>query len=302
MPTVQPPPGTVQPPTVRSWSCPQSPQGMSETLTALERNGYAVLPDVLDATELAVLRDNVDQVAAEERTAGSAWYSNGNQRIFNLLNRGRIFVDLIEHPTALGLAHAMLGPDTLLSSITANIAAPGNVPQLLHTDQQYVPEPWMYPVTLNVVWILDDFTAENGGTRMVPRSHMLTRGPVTENIETVPLTGKAGGVALIDGRVWHGTGVNNTQAEYRRGIFAYYCSPFIRQQENVYRSLLPDIRSSLSPTARKLLGFDAWQGLGVVDGIPREWMGTGRRSGPVNTDGIFPEPEPGPGARPADLP
>ncbi|MGY1456750.1 phytanoyl-CoA dioxygenase family protein [Streptomyces sp. SS8] len=274
--------------TGRTWSYKENAQALRDTRAALEENGYALLPGVLDGQELGELRHLTDRVAARERDDKTAWYSNGNQRIFNLVNRGRAYVDLIEHPAALHWAELTLGPDVLLSSITANIAAPGNVPQLLHTDQQYVTEPWMYMVTLNVVWLLDDFTAENGGTRMVPRSHLLTRGPVTENIETVPLTGPAGSIALIDGRVWHGTGANTTENEYRRALFAYYCAPFLRQQENVFRSLSSEARRQLSARARKLLGFDVWKGVGVVDGIPREWMGIGRRSGPVNSDGFFP--------------
>lgn len=268
-------------------SSPQVRDRVRVALEALRRDGFALIEDVLDAHKLGALRRDVYAVAGAERLEASAWYSNGNQRVFNLLNRGERFVRLIDHPLALEVVSATLGPEALLSSMTANIAEPNNVAQLLHADQQYVTEPWSYMATLNVVWLLDDFTSSNGGTAIVPGSHVLGRRPVTQDIATVDLTGKAGSVALLDGRVWHGTGQNCT-ADVRRGaIFSYYCLPFLRQQENVHRSLVPEVRKKLTPEARRLLGFNAWEGLGVVDGIPREWMGTKQRSGPVNSDGLF---------------
>ncbi|MFG2472595.1 phytanoyl-CoA dioxygenase family protein [Streptomyces canus] len=262
---------------------------IEEVLRDLRGTGFATLEELLSAEEVHLLRDRLEQVAAAERGDGSAWFSHGNQRIFNLLNRGACFVALMEHPVAVALARSVLGPHPLLSSITANITYPGNTPQLLHGDQQYITEPWTYPATLQVVWMLDDFTEVLGATRVVPRSHLLGHRPVTEDIATVPITGTAGSVALIDGRVWHGTGVNTTRNSSRSGIFSYYCVPFLRQQENVFRSLREDVRSQLSPQGRELLGYAAWEGLGVADGIPRHWMGRPNRTGPVNTDGIFPE-------------
>ncbi|WP_050493472.1 phytanoyl-CoA dioxygenase family protein [Streptomyces sp. NRRL B-1381] len=267
---------------------PGQDRAIDDALAALHEEGCVVLPDVLDHGELREIADRLNGVAESERKDGTAWFSNGNQRVFNLLNRGQGFVDLIDHPVALALVKGVLGADALLSSITANIAQPGNVPQLLHTDQQYVQAPWFHPLTLNVVWMLDDFTPENGGTRYVPRSHVVGAPPLTEEIATVPLVGRAGGIALIDGRVWHGTGVNRLACEARRGIFAYYCAPYLRQQENVHRSLREEVRSGLSAEQQRLLGYDVWQGLGVVDGIPRHWMGTNRRSGPLDATGDLP--------------
>jgi phytanoyl-CoA dioxygenase PhyH len=274
---------------MKQWSWRQDEPSTETGIDDLARDGFSVIPCVLDDTEVHRLQVRIKELAEAERQDGTAWFSHGNQRIFNLLNKGQVFIDLIEHPASLAVARRVLGPCPLLSSITANLANPGNSPQQLHADQQYITEPWTYPATLQVVWMIDDFTADNGGTRVVPRTHILGRAPVTENIETVPIVGPAGSIALLDGRVWHGSGVNTSLGSVRRGIFAYYCMPFLRQQENVFRSLDPLVRSKLSAQARSILGYDAWEGLGVVDGIPREWMNrSGSRTGPVNTDNLFP--------------
>ncbi len=268
------------------------PKARSDVAAAradLVDHGYCVLDRVLSSAEVIKLRARIDEVAVREEAEGSSWHSHGNQRIFMLLNRGEEFVSLTEDPVALDLAEQVLGPDLLLSSITANITRPGNEPQQLHTDQQYVQEPWLYPLTVQVVWMLDDFTEENGATRIVPRSHLWGRAPAGPEPGTVRLLGAAGSVGYLDGRVWHGTGANTTASERRRGIFAYYCAPYLRQQENVFRSLDPDVRRKLSPRMRRLLGYDIWYGLGLVDGLPRQWLGTSQRSGPTNSDGAFPD-------------
>jgi ectoine hydroxylase-related dioxygenase (phytanoyl-CoA dioxygenase family) len=269
---------------------PPAPRSdMADARADLADFGYCVVDRVLKPAELAGLRARLDEAAACQEAARSAWYSHGNQRVFMLLNRGEEFVWLAEHPVVLGLAEQVLGPDLLLSSITANITRPGNEAQQLHADQQYVQEPWLYPVTIQAVWMVDDFTRENGATRIVPGSHLRGRAPMGREQEIVHLLGEAGSVGFLDGRVWHGTDVNVTASQPRRGIFAYYCTPYLRQQENVFRSLQPEVRRKLSRRMRALLGYDVWYGLGTVDGIPRAWLGTGQRSGPTNADGAFDE-------------
>lgn len=263
--------------------------GSAATVRGLLDHGYSVLHGVLEPAVAARLKGKVEEIAASERAEGSAWYSHGNQRVFMLLNRDHMFVELAENPVALEVAEQILGPDLLLSSITANIACPGNSAQQLHADQQYVHEPWLHALTVQACWMLDDFTAPNGATRVVPDSHKWGRTPSGEEPETIRITGKAGSVAFLDGRVWHGTSRNTTQSVRRAGIFSYYCAPYLRQQENVFRSLDPQVRRGLSRRMRALLGYDIWYGLGTVDGLPRSWLGTSQRRGQVNVDGAFPE-------------
>ena len=266
---------------------PQPTLDLDTASADLRDDGYAIVADVLSPGEVEEIRAALSTAAQEDLDDGTAWYSNGNHKVFMLLNRGPGFLGLVQHPTALRFVTELLGPDALLSSVTANITRPGNVAQTLHTDQQYITEPWPYAATVNVLWMLDDFTEEVGATRVVPRSHLTGTAPRDPDVPTVSAVGPAGGAVLLDGRLWHGSGANTTAERTRAAILAYYCAPFIRQQENVYRSLDPDIRSTLTPEQRKLLGYDVWSGLGVVNGFPRHWLGTSGRSGPTNADGIF---------------
>jgi ectoine hydroxylase-related dioxygenase (phytanoyl-CoA dioxygenase family) len=253
----------------------------------LDKNGYCVITDVLGSKKSAALKTRIKAIAERERVEGTAWTSNGNQKCFMLINHGSEFLDLVEHPVALDFAREQLGPDPLLSSVVASIARPGNVQQQLHADQQYVPEPWSYVFSMNVVWALDDFTQENGATVVVPGSHRFGRAPELDAGPLHSIVGPAGSMIVLDGRIWHAAGANRTADRNRMAVLSHYCAPFIRQQENVFRSLDPAIRHRLTPSQRKLLGYDIWSGLGLVNGVPRDWGDRPVRSGPTNVDGLF---------------
>ena len=253
----------------------------AEAIADLETLGCCSIAHAVASDRLERLRTTLDRCSNEDREASNAWFANGNQRVWALPGRDDIWLNLVVDELALDVATAVLGPDAILSSMTANIAMPGNRPQSLHADQGYMREPWPWPATVNVVWALDDFTPDNGGTRVVPGSHRIGCGPPDLDLPTVSVNVPAGSLLCIDGRVWHGTGANLTD-RIRRGVFAYYCSPFLRQQENAIRSLPADVRGRLSPLQSRVLGFDIWEGLGTVNGLPQGWMGTGRRSGPID--------------------
>lgn len=247
-------------------------------LGELERDGFAVLPDVLSADEVARLRSRLVEVARRERAAGidhdPKWEDGPrNQRVFGLLNKGIEFVELVEHPVAMALMGHLLDPMFLLSSVTANITGPGGYPMYLHYDQDYVPGPWPpFPLVANIIWMLDDFTEENGATRFVPGSHHEDHAgwsPETmaeRSAETISVGGRAGSLVCLDGRVLHQTGANSTADQLRHGVIAYYCQPWIRQQENASLSILPETWPTLPGRVRELVGLKMYRGLGCVSG------------------------------------
>jgi len=264
------------------------------TLRDIAKWGYAVLENVIDEAEVATIRADVCRIAAHEADAGTAWVSNGNQRVFALVNKGQRFIDLAMHSGVMNVVEELLTVNVLLSSITAHVVLPGNVAQAIHTDQAYIWEPWPQSLVINALWVLDEFNEQTGGTVIYPGTHTLGVGPsanLAERESTI-VNAAPGSVVMLDGRVWHGSGKNRTEDTSRISILAYYCAPFLRQQENHFRSIAPEVRRNLTPRLRTLLGYDIWNGLGVVGGLPVEWMGrVGERSGPTNADQIFPEPE-----------
>ncbi len=256
----------------------QPNESLEPAFGSLERDGFAVVPDVLSEETVARVRSRLVEVARFERAAGidhdPKWEDGPrNQRVFGLLNKGAEFVELVEHPVALAMMEHLLDPSFLLSSITANITGPGGHPMNLHYDQGYVPQPWPpFPLVANIIWMLDDFTAENGATRFVPGSHREDHAGWSSDAmsrragETIAVGGRAGSFVCLDGRVLHQTGANTTSDELRHGVIAYYCQPWIRQQENASLSILPEVWPTLSARVRELVGLKKYQGLGCISG------------------------------------
>ena len=239
--------------------------------------GFCLVADALDPDQVASLRGRIAELAEQEVADGTDYvYENGsNQRVWTLLNKGPEFAELALHPLAVQMMEHLLGFGFLLSNIDANIAGPGGQPMFLHADQSFVPDPWPWPFPLvaNIMWMLDDFTPENGATCVVPGSHKRGHGPAPADLAgratALPVRAPAGTALVFDGRLWHQTGANVTAEERRHGILAYYCRPFMRQQENWFVSLRPEVLEAASPQLRQLLGYDHYLSLGMIDGMPR---------------------------------
>jgi ectoine hydroxylase-related dioxygenase (phytanoyl-CoA dioxygenase family) len=249
---------------------------LTQARADLDEHGYCLVEGALAADEVATLRARLVEVAEEEVRDGTDYvYENGsNQRVWTLLNKGDDFVELALHRLAMELMEHLLGPGFLLSNIDANIAGPGGQPMFLHADQSFVPPPWPpEPLVANIMWMLDDFRAENGSTRVVPGSHTLTYGPGFGQSpgEAVSVEAPAGTAMAFDGRLWHQTGANTTADERRHGILSYYCRPFMRQQENWFLSIDRTVLDRHAERLRPLLGWGVlYLSLGMVDGMPRE--------------------------------
>ena len=260
---------------------PAPTSDIAQAKADLAAHGYCLLDGALPSDRVTQLRARVMELADAEIADGTDYVYEGgaNQRVWSLLRKDNLFVELACDPTVMTLMEHLLGFNFLLSNIDVNIAGPGGQPMFLHADQSFMPPPWPpYPIVANVMWMLDDFTPDNGATRIVPDTHSLGRGPDygPEDMArpAIPVCAPAGTAMVFDGRLWHQTGANTTADQRRVGILAYYCRPWVRQQENFFASLPPEVleRTKADPRMRQLIGWDHYLSLGMIDGMPREGM------------------------------
>jgi len=241
-------------------------RSVEEALDTLRRDGVAVVPGVLSLDEVAEARDRLWAASAESVRRGVPTHHAGldpnaaNVRVFDLVELDPWFTGLFEHPVAEALTSGFLGPDWIVSNLTANIARPGAGSMFVHSDQALVaPEPWSTPWSLNCVWCLDDVRPANGATRYVPGSNRwASRAEVPADVEDrlVPFEAPAGSIVAMEGRVWHTSGRNITADEDRALVFAYCTKPFVRPQWNFSAALRPETQAGCSPLMRYRFGLD----------------------------------------------
>lgn len=245
-----------------------------QALSDLGSHGLCLLAEALDPETLMRARAAIYQAADDDRTGHRQTkrfaldQNDHNQRVWNLLNRDPVFTSLAEHPIALKLVREILGWPALLSNISGNITEPGAAPGVLHADQVFVPEPWpARPQGLNVAWCIDDFTAENGATEVVPGSHLLHRNPTAADAAAspVPILAPAGTLCAFDSRIWHRSGANRSADQTRAAVFPFYTTPVYRTQENWFLSLDQKVLRHASDDLLTLLAYRS-EGFGLVYG------------------------------------
>ena len=232
----------------------------------LARDGVAVVPGVLTASESAAALDALWAALPESVARGIPAHietldpNDRSVRVFDLIAIDPLFTELIAHPVADGVVTDLLGPDYIVSNFTANIARPGSASMGVHSDTALVlPEPWLSPQSVNVIWCLTDVHPDNGATLHIPGSHRyqtLADLPADPMAQMVPFEAPAGSIMVMEGRVWHTSGANVTADEDRALLFAYYTKPHIRPQWNFTAALTPEQQAGMSPIMRYRLGLD----------------------------------------------
>ncbi|HEY6548011.1 MAG TPA: phytanoyl-CoA dioxygenase family protein, partial [Vicinamibacteria bacterium] len=145
----------------------------------LDEQGFVQLEGFLSAERRTSLKERLLALFEEEgERAGSEFKQEpGARRLANLVDKGELFRECILAPEMLAYVGHVLGGRFKLSSLNARSANPRNdEAQPLHVDMGLVPDERGYSVC-NTVFMLDDFTTENGALRAVPGSHRWGRRP-----------------------------------------------------------------------------------------------------------------------------
>jgi ectoine hydroxylase-related dioxygenase (phytanoyl-CoA dioxygenase family) len=245
----------------------QTPWGSDMTefeKQSLDRDGFVVLEDFMGASLLDALRRRVEELFAEEgERAGSEFKQEPqSRRLANLVDKGEIFERAIATPAILEWVAYVLGREFKLSSLNVRSADPhSDWVQPLHADTGAVADEQGYSVC-NTIWMLDDFTNENGALRAVPGSHRwrklpqeVLEDPTAPHADEVLVTGKAGTVVVMNAHMWHG-GTANRTGGHRRAMHAFYTRRDKPQQQYQKMLLRPEVQRRLSPELRKLLALD----------------------------------------------
>jgi hypothetical protein len=235
----------------------------------LRDTGYCIVRDAIDPTIIASLNADLDLAFAKAGYCDGDFYGRSTKRLGGLLNRSSVAQTIVQHPLALGLADRILSPwcDRFSLNLTQAIEIHGGAPaQYPHRDEDM----WAGPkgeldYLINVMWPLSPFTADNGATRLWPRSNHLAGASVDEAdavfAELVP-----GDVLIFLGSTLHGGGANQTP-ERRRGLVVSYCLGWLKPFENQWLVYPPEVARRFDRNLAELVGYAQHRpNLGNVEG------------------------------------
>lgn len=122
-----------------------------------------------------------------------------------------------------------------------------------------------FRLMLNMLVMVDDFTVENGATKLVPGTHRLANRPDDDYFErhAIRATGTAGSILLFDSNLWHAAAPNTTDGS-RMALTLTFTRPFFKQQMDYPRMLgeaFPPnerIRQVLGYNARVPVSYEEW--------------------------------------------
>jgi ectoine hydroxylase-related dioxygenase (phytanoyl-CoA dioxygenase family) len=213
---------------------------------------------------LGELRERIAYLFESEGNNAGAEFKQEEQtlRLANLVDKGEVFERAIAMPEILERIAHVLGQKFKLSSLNARSANPYSTwIQPLHADMGAIADEKGYWVA-NTVWMLDDFTPENGAIRMIPGSHRWQKlpqqalaDPQAAHSDEILITGQAGTVVVMNAHMWHG-GTANRTAKPRCAMHAFYARSDKPQQQYQKRLLRPQVQARLSPSLRALLALD----------------------------------------------
>jgi len=234
-----------------------------QALEQLRTDGYVILRDVLPGPVLEDVCGALRPLLDQQSWGKGEFFGNRTRRVHNILAKTRAVDPLVAHPAVLELLRGTL-TQPQVSIVNAIEIHPGETAQFLHQDDVVFPIARPHPpLIVNTMWALTEFTAENGATRLVPRSQDATELAENPSIATAEM--EPGSVLVWNGGLFHGGGANCAQ-QPRLGLNVNYNCGWLRQQENQYLAIPKDVAAALSDEFLRLLGYDAHIDIyGLVD-------------------------------------
>ena len=250
---------------------PASASG-SEIADVLRRDGAVIIDDLASDELLDRFFAEMEPHVEATPVGGDAFTGYTSRRTGGLLARSPASHELVMHPTVLATCDDFLGHVTSYQLHLTQIIdiGPGGEAQSIHRDQwafDFFPFPTGYDVQCNTIWAGDDFTEENGATRLIPGSNLAEDGQQYALEDSIPAVMTRGSVLFYSGSVYHGGGPNRSDAN-RRAINITYNVSFLRQEENQYLSVPREQAATFPEDLQRLMGYKMGAyALGYIDDL-----------------------------------
>ena len=267
--------------------------GVDDVVAAVSADGACIIEKLLPSDQVEALRVELEPVVEASAYGTDRFVGHRTRRSGALLAQSFLSHRVAMHPLVLAAVRTFLAPWTnkVQLMLTQTIAiGPEEPAQLLHRDRLawggHLPR--TVEPQLNTIWAVNDFTVENGATRIVPGSHEWDDDRHASAHEIVQAVMPAGSVVVYSGSVIHGGGENRSDG-VRIGLNMDYCLDWLRQEENQYLSYPPTVAGAFPAELAALIGYTGgglalgyWSDLDDVDdrGLKQAEAAVGNGKGP----------------------
>ena len=154
---------------------------VSQARLEIDTYGFVLIPELIPRTDALALGARLADLTDARGDDDGAGYRHMTN-LFNHLDPGEYedFLPLVLQPQLLALAQYKLGDGFQIAGPNVVVRDPGVAQHALHADvplgwfaQQGLPIPRNICFGLQLIWLLTDFTRENGATALLPVSHVL---------------------------------------------------------------------------------------------------------------------------------
>jgi ectoine hydroxylase-related dioxygenase (phytanoyl-CoA dioxygenase family) len=240
-------------------------------IEVVDRDGAVIIEDFVDAGTLRGVWDDVGPELARQADGDGRRVGEKTRILPVLVRRTAHSVAIMRQPHFLGAARhflqrpvrAWLGDQRIELTPTIQLGVsraiqiwPGVPIQALHRDDTAHLRSHPGPESrVQIMIAATGFTARNGATRVLPGSHRWDDERAPREDETVPAEMRAGAALLWLGSVYHGAGVNASDAP-RTGLTYAYDLGNLRQEDNQYLSVPLEVVRGFPEDIQRLLGYE----------------------------------------------
>jgi len=225
----------------------------------MKTRGYTVFPKYLSKTMSEKLKKQLvaDLAKYDPQQYDSERSVLDRHHLHDLMCRDISYAKLLEDERLQQILAPLLGEFWTMYAFTSSSAAPGstNYGGRVHVDSPR----WIegYPTNIGVLWALDEFTVNNGGTKVLPGSHHADMIPTQEYFDenAVQVECPQGSMIVFDARVVHSTGFNATK-QWRHALTLNACRSYMKQRMDWPQFIPAVISDELNLQARRIIGFD----------------------------------------------
>jgi len=236
---------------------------IEEDIFNLKTKGYVILREWVSKEQLSKI-DRVLPKLFDEHKKIREKNNNGitsDGVAMNVLASDDTFIDFVQEMIDKGLINSLeknyFGGKCILNSFSAlsNIKSESDLfYKKVHRDiRGYSGK---VPLLLNILVMVDDFTIENGGTLLLPYSHLIEEEPSKEFWEEncKCMTGSAGDIIIWNSNIFHASGINKT-TQIRRGLPITLSLPYYKQLLDYPRAIGYERKDEFSDKMQQILGY-----------------------------------------------